>query len=71
MKQLKAFKNWRIIALTVMAVAAFVLIVGESDNVAALVITKFLGFAVGVFCYRIWKDWKDKGQIDINNETEK
>lgn len=68
MKYLKFLKNWRIVALTVMAMAAFLLIISESENVVAVVATKFIGFTVGFFAYRIGKDWYKKGLMDEINE---
>lgn len=68
MKYLKFLKNWRIVALTVMAMAAFLLIISESENVVAVVATKFIGFTVGFFVYRIGKDWYKKGLMDEINE---
>ena len=68
MKYLKFLKNWRIVALTVMAMAAFLLIISESENLVAVAATKFIGFMVGFFAYRIGKDWYKKGLMDEINE---
>lgn len=68
MKYLKIFKNWRIIALTVMAVAAFILILGESEKATVIAITKLIGFTLAFFCYKIAKDWHEKGLINEINE---
>lgn len=68
MKYLKFLKNWRIVALTVMAMAAFLLIISESENMVAVAATKFIGFMVGFFVYRIGKDWYKKGLMDEINE---
>lgn len=60
MEHLNVLRNWRLVALTVMAVAAFVLIIGESDSVIMAAITKILGFSLGSFCFMIWRDWNGK-----------
>lgn len=68
MKYLKAFKNWRIIALTVMAAGAIILILSESESMVALLATKAIGFIIGFFIYKIGKDWYNKGLIDEIDE---
>lgn len=64
MKYLKVFRNWRIVALTVFSIAALLLILGDGDNVAVIVFTKLVGFAIGYLVYRIGKDWKGRGMLD-------
>ena len=68
MKYLKIFKNWRIIALTVMVIAALILIIGESENTIAIVSVKLIGFMLGTFCYKIAKEWHDDGKINEIDE---
>ena len=68
MKYLKILKNWRIIAITVMVIAALALIIGESENVVTIAIIKFIGFVLGAFCYKIAKEWHEKGLINEIDE---
>lgn len=67
MKYLKIFKNWRIIALTIMAIAAVILIAGDGNKTNLIVFAKIIGFFVATFCYKIGKDWYESGKIDEIN----
>ena len=67
MGYLKLFTNWRIVFLTVIYMAAFILIFSESENITAIIATKLIGFALGYTGYTLSKSWGDKGLIDEIN----
>lgn len=67
MKYLKVFSNWRIVVLTVLAMAAVLLVLVDCDCIEVFVLTKLVGFFLAYFAYRIGKYWKDKGMLDEIN----
>ena len=67
MKYLAIFKNWRLIALLIMAVAAFILILGDGNRDGIIIFAKILGFFLAVFCYKIGNEWHKDGKIDEIN----
>lgn len=58
------FRNWRTHVLTVLAFVAIVLLIGETDSLAVILITKPLGLAVCYGIYRLGKYWDSKGKIN-------
>lgn len=64
MKYLKIFTNWRIIALSVIAAAALLLILGDGNRLSIIVFAKIVGFFLAYFAYRLGKDWYNSGAID-------
>lgn len=67
MKYLKVFTNWRIIALTVIAAAALLLILGDGNRLNVIIFSKIVGFFLAYFAYRIGRHWHDSGEIDELN----
>ena len=67
MKYLAVFTNWRIITLTVMFMAAALLLLAESESIGDTVCTKAAGIALGCLGNRLGKTWEQKGLIDEIN----
>lgn len=67
MKYLKIFKNWRIIALTIMGIAAALLILGDGNKITLILFAKAVGIMVGTVAYKLAKDWHKEGKIDEIN----
>lgn len=67
MKYLKILTNWRIIALTIIAIAAIVLIGGDGNRLFLIIFAKLVGFALLCFGYKIGNEWYKKGMIDEIN----
>lgn len=63
-KYLKAYLNWRINTLCMLAMAATVLIVSESKAFIPFISTKIAGFALAYLTFRLGKYWYNKGKID-------
>lgn len=64
MKQyLRIFHNWRINALFALSALALLLIIGESDDLTALAVTKILGFGLGFIAYRLAALWDAQGKL--------
>lgn len=66
-KYLTPFLNWRVLVLTVLAMAALVLILGEAESLKVFLSIKVLGFALGYLCYRLSRYWDERGLIDELN----
>lgn len=66
-KYLTPFLNWRVLVLTVLAMAALVLILGEAESLKVFLSIKAVGFALGYLCYRLSKHWDERGLIDELN----
>lgn len=64
MKYLKVFKNWRIVTLTVIFIATFILIAGDGNNIRLILFAKLIGFALGFLGYKTGKEWMKNGQLD-------
>lgn len=58
------YHNWRLWCLGIIAMAALILLCGETDDFAQFVFIKVLGFTVAYGCYRLGKYWNEKGKIN-------
>lgn len=60
----RPYRNWRTHVLTLLGLAAVVLLIGETDSIATLLATKPLGFLVAYLTYRLGRYWDSKGKIN-------
>lgn len=67
MKYLTPLRNWRIVALTILAMVAFALIIGETDDLTTFVTIKAAGFALAYACYRLSCHFDRRHLIDELN----
>ena len=67
MKYLKIFKNWRLIALAVITIAAIMLLASDSGAISLFMLTKVVGIFLCFFGYKIGKEWYDDGKINEIN----
>ena len=58
------FRNWRVIVLAVLVMAAAVFILGDCDDMGYLLFTKVIGFSLAYIIYRLGKYWDAKGKIN-------
>lgn len=58
------FRNWRVIVLAVLVMAAAVFILGDCDDMGYLLFTKVIGFSLAYIIYRLGKYWNVKGKIN-------
>ena len=58
------FRNWRVIVLAVLVMAAAVFILGDCDDMGYLLFTKGVGFGLAYIIYRLGKYWDAKGKIN-------
>lgn len=73
MKYLKIFKNWRIVTLTVIFIATFILIAGDCNNIRLILFAKLIGLVLGFLGYKTGKEWMEKGllkELDVFNDNE-
>lgn len=66
-KYLKPLLNWRIDVLTVLAMLAIVLIMGDTENIIVFCSIKAAAFTLGYSCYRLALRWDKQGLIDELN----
>ena len=67
-KYLTPFLNWRVLVLAALAMAALFLIMGETEDISLLLLTKAAGFGCGYACYRLGNRWDRQGLIDELNK---
>ena len=68
---LNLYKNWRISALTAMAIVAGVLILAESESLSTLAWTKLIGFGLAYCIYQLGRTWQAAGKLnELNDITE-
>lgn len=60
--------NWRVLVLATLAILAFILVIGETEDLTALLITKAAGFGLGWLCFRLGSHWDKAGLIDELNK---
>ncbi len=63
-KYLIPFLNWRVLVLSLLAMAALVLILGEAESLKVFLSIKAVGFALGYLCYRLSRYWDNRGLIN-------
>ena len=63
-KYITPFTNWRIIALTILGIIAFILLCGETDSLATFALIKVSGFGIAYLTYRLGSYWRSQGLID-------
>lgn len=72
MKYLLILFNWRIVALTILAVIAFVLIACDCDDFGWFLMTKLLGAVLAYACWRLSERWDSAGllnELAVFNDT--
>lgn len=69
MRYLKLLANWRIMAITALAVLAVVMLAGDTDDIRTLVCSKAAGIIIGYMTFRLAEAWKGKmPELDIFRE---
>ena len=66
-KYLNAYRNWRVVLLSLLALADGFLLLCETDEdceLGYLIIVKVVAFALAYFIYRLGKYWNGKGKIN-------
>lgn len=63
MKYLQIVFNWRIVALTAIAVIAFLLIACDCADFGLFLMTKFLGAVLAYACLRMSERWDSAGLL--------
>ena len=63
MKYIAILFNWRIVALTILAVIAFVLIACDCEDFGMFILTKLLGVALAYGCWRLSERWDAAGLL--------
>lgn len=63
-KYLTPLLNWRVLVLMVLAMVAFMLILGETESITVLLSIKAIGFGLAYLTYRIGSYWGRLGLID-------
>ena len=63
-KYLIPLLNWRVIALTLLAMAATLLVLGDTDDLTVFMLIKSAGFGLGYLCYRLSRYWDNRGLIN-------
>lgn len=63
-KYLIPLLNWRVLVLSLLAMAAALLILGDTDNLTVFMIIKTAGFGLGYLCYRLFRHWDERGLIN-------
>ncbi len=56
----RLFANWRIDVITVLAMVALLLLMCDSDDFTALMLTKAAGLVLGWLAWRLGERWNDK-----------
>ena len=60
MKYLLPFKNWRIVALTILAAATLAFAAGDCDNLVLFFVTKVIAVILGFATHKLSKRWDGK-----------
>lgn len=69
MRYLKLLANWRIMAITALAVLAVAMLAGDTDDIRTLVCSKAAGIIIGYMTFRLAEAWKEKmPELDIFRE---
>lgn len=63
-KYFKAYLNWRVNVLSILAIVVTLLIVADSEDLLVLFLTKIAGLSLGYLTFRLGKYWNSKGKID-------
>lgn len=63
-KYLLPLLNWRVLVLSLLAMMALVLILGDTDDLTVFMIIKTAGFGLGYLCYRLFRHWDERGLIN-------
>lgn len=63
-KYLIPLLNWRVLVLSLLAMAAALLILGDTDDLTVFMIIKPAGFGLGYLCYRLFRHWNERGLIN-------
>lgn len=57
MENLNIYSNWRLHVLAIIAITALTLVLGETEDILTLILTKIAGFALFYLCYRLGRRW--------------
>lgn len=57
MGNLNIYSNWRIHVLAIIAITGLMLILGETEDILSLILSKLAGFTLFYLCYRLGKRW--------------
>ena len=69
MRYIKILANWRIMAITALAVLSLALLAGDTDDIRTLVCIKAAGIIIGYVTFRLAEAWKGKmPELDIFSE---
>lgn len=63
-KYLSIYRNWRVHALTLLAMFAMLFLAGETDDITYFFFIKIVGFGLVCLCYRLGMYWNSKGKIN-------
>ncbi len=63
-KYFKAYLNWRVNVLSILAIVVTLLIVADSEDLLVLFLTKIAGLSLGYLAFRMGRYWHSKGKID-------
>lgn len=71
-KYLLPLLNWRVLVLSLLAMMALVLILGDTDDLTVFMLIKPAGFGLGYLCYRLARHWDARGlisELDVYSEN--
>ena len=69
MRYMKILANWRIMAITALAVLSAALLAGDAEDIRTLVYSKASGLIIGYMTFRLAEAWKGKmTELDIFSE---
>lgn len=71
-KYLLPLLNWRVLVLSLLAMMALVLILGDTDDLTVFMIIKPAGFGLGYLFYRLARNWDARGlisELDVYSEN--
>lgn len=70
-KFFKAYLNWRINVLSILAIVVVMLVASDCDILLLWFTTKIAGFILGYLTFQLGKYWHGKGKIDELTELAK
>lgn len=71
-KYLIPLSNWRVLVLSLLAMMALVLILGDTDDLTVFMFIKPAGFGLGYLFYRLARHWDARGlisELDVYSEN--
>lgn len=68
---IKIIGNWRIIAVTILVMVAALLLMGDSDNIEALLLSKAAGLGMAWAAWKLARRWEGKmPELEIFNDND-